>query len=255
MNQHTYISNTFTEEQIGVMENNNNNSNKISNFLSLEEFKTIQSILNNITEWPEVGKTSKYNGMSYTDGIIGHTLKRILDSKIQNWIGKYELDFFAFQEAILPWKIHADLRWYANKIPGKAILIPLDVISESSSIGWKDTYTITFQQRNYKRKVSIKNKGESRAGNSDQKTWKRPIDDPSIELINPGYHIDKHQYKKYFSHMDYEWLEGLEIDACHRWDPCSAFVWDQCALHCADNFLDKSIKTKKSLILFTNYIT
>ena len=252
MSQHLYISNSFTQQQISVMEKNNQPSTKIKNFLNQSEFKTLKDMLDTITQWPEVGKTSKYHGMSYKDGIVGKTLKKILDNKVKQWIGDYELDFFAFQEAIQPWKIHADLRWYEDKIPGKSILIPLDVVSDNNGQEWQDTYTIAFKQRNYKRIVN--DPGRKQIGNSDQKNWSKPKDNPSVEMINPGFHVSKADHSKYFSHMDYEWLEGLEIDACHLWEPLSAFVWDQCALHCADNFLEKGIKTKKCLIFFTNYI-
>ena len=52
--------------------------------------------------------------------------------------------------------------------------------------------------------------------------------------------------------MPYEYLEGLEIDNVFKWTPGSCVTWDQNQLHCADNFLANGIKTKLSLIFFTN---
>ena len=52
--------------------------------------------------------------------------------------------------------------------------------------------------------------------------------------------------------MPYEFMEGLEIDNIYKWTPGSCVTWDQNALHCADNFIKNNIKTKLSLIFFTN---
>jgi hypothetical protein len=221
-------------------------SKTFHNFINTEELKLLQGMIKDI-EFPEKGQTSKYAGASYNDpqGII---LKKIFDDKIKKIIGEYELDFFAWQEAINPWKIHADLRWYPDKLPYKVILVPLDVISEQDT--WKDTYTIAFKQRNYLEGNTNSNIGKK--GNTDQSDWKRPIDNPGTHNVIKGYSISKSEHERYFSHMPYEFLEGLEIDNIFKWTPGSCVVWNQNQLHCADNFLANNIKTKLSLIFFTN---
>ena len=243
---HTYIKNKFTEDQVEKMQSKDSASKKFHDFINSDELELLQRMIKKM-HFPEKGQTSKYAGASYNDpqGII---LKKIFDDKIQDIIGEYELDFFAWQEAIKPWKIHADIRWYPDKLPYKVILVPLDVISEQAN--WADTYTISFKQRNYLQ--SNPNTYVEKKGNTDQSDWKRPIDDSGTCNVVKGYSISKEQHTRYFSHMPYEFLEGLEIDDIFKWTPGSCVVWDQNQLHCADNFLANNIKTKLSLIFFTN---
>lgn len=243
---HTYLDNRYNKEKVVKMQAMDSGSETFHDFINADELELLQRMIKNI-EFPEKGQTSKYAGASYSDpqGII---LKNIFDEKIKKIIGDYELDFFAWQEAIKPWKIHADLRWYPEKLPYKVILVPLDVVSDQDS--WKETHTIAFKQRDYLESNTNSDRGKK--GNSDQSHWKRPADNPGTHNVVKGCSISKEQHKKYFSHMDYEFLEGLEIDNIYKWTPCSAVTWDQNQLHCADNFLANGITTKRSLIFFTN---
>ena len=243
---HTYLDNRYKEDQVKQMLSANSSSKTIKNFITDDEVALLRKQINKV-KYAEIGKTSKYHGASYAD-TTGVVLKKIFHERIKKLIGEYELDFFAWQEAITPWKIHADIRWYADKLPYKVILVPLDVISEQES--WKDTYTFTFKQRDYLE--ANRNTGKGQKANTDQSTWKRPYDNPGTKHLCEGYKISKDEHKKYFSHMPYEFLKGLEIDNMFKWTPGRCVIWDQNQLHCADNFLQNNIQTKKSLIFFTN---
>ena len=105
-------------------------------------------------------------------------------------------------------------------------------------------------QRNYLR--NNPNTDIGKKGNSDQKNWKRAIDNLNTEGCINGYSIDEDTWKNYLSHVPYEHLEGLEIDKIYKWKPGSAIIWDANQLHCADNFLARKIKTKLSIIAMTN---
>ena len=246
MQQHLYIKNSYTPEQIKIMENHDTRSGIKRNFISDDEFYLIKEMCNKIKDWPEIGKVSKYYGMTYNDG-IGKIVKKVFQDKLHELIGEHELDFFVFQEAIEPWKVHADLRWYPDKIPHKTICVPLDVVDNNEY--WSDTYTIIFKQRNYFRKAPNTNEGSY--GN-DHATWSRPIDDINTENVYSGYKITEQQHKEYFSHMPYDALEGLEIESINLWEPNSVIFWGQNQIHCSDNFIANNIQTKKSLIFFTN---
>lgn len=243
---HTYRDNRFTEQQVEKMRSADGSSKTFYDFISDDELQFLRKTIANKV-YPESGKTSKYAGASYKDP-EGLVLKRIFDDKIKNIIGDYELDFFAWQEAINPWKVHADIRWYSDRIPYKVVLIPLDVVSEDDK--WKDTHTITFKQRNYLEGNTNSNAGAR--GNTDQSDWARPCDQPGVQNKVDGFHITEEQHRKYFSHMPYEHLEGLQIDNIYKWTPGSCVIWDQNQLHCADNFQKNGIVTKLSLIFFTN---
>ena len=243
---HKYIDNKYTENQVKRMQSADGRSKTFHNVISQEQLKYLQDIIKKI-KYPEVGKTSKYAGASFRDP-VGQKIKEIFHKPLKKIIGEYELDFYAWQEAINPWKIHADIRWYKDKLPYKVILFPLDVISDSDS--WKDTYTIAFKQRDYLEGNSNSNKGQH--GNTDQSEWTRPYENPGVHNLINGYSISEDEHKKYFSHMPYEHIKGLEIDNVFKWTPGSCVTWDQDQLHCADNFLANDIKTKLSLIFFTN---
>jgi len=244
---HVYLHNAYTESQIAQMQSTDSDTIIVDNFITGEQLKELRSYIDSI-EYPEHGKTSKYAGSAYEHPPYGPRIKELIHEKLLEHIGEHQLDFFAWQEAILPWKIHADLRWYADKIPHKVILIPLDVISDKE--GWDDTHSITFKQRNYLR--NNPNTDIGKKGNSDQKNWKRAIDNLNTEGCINGYAIDEDTWKNYLSHVPYEHLEGLEIDKIYKWKPGSAIIWDANQLHCADNFLARKIKTKLSIIAMTN---
>ena len=244
---HVYLHNAYTESQIAQMQSTDSDTIIVDNFITGEQLKELRSYIDSI-EYPEHGKTSKYAGSAYEHPPYGPRIKELIHEKLLEHIGEHQLDFFAWQEAILPWKIHADLRWYADKIPHKVILIPLDVISDKE--GWDDTHSITFKQRNYLR--NNPNTDIGKKGNSDQKSWKRAIDNLNTEGCINGYAIDEDTWKNYLSHVPYEHLEGLEIDKIYKWKPGSAIIWDANQLHCADNFLARKIRTKLSIIAMTN---
>ena len=244
---HIYSDNSYNEEQIAKMQLTDTPTKVVKDFISSDELKLLRDLIDGV-EYPEHGKTSKYAGSSYEWPPHGPLMKEIFHEKLISQIGNHQLDFFAWQEAIIPWKIHADLRWYADKIPHKVILVPLDVISDKD--GWDETYSITFKQRNYLRNQS--NAGIKKAGNTDQKNWKRPIDDPCTEGCVNGYNISKDIWEEYMTHVPYEHLEGLELDTVFKWEPGSAVIWDANQLHCADNFLARGIKTKLSILIMTN---
>jgi hypothetical protein len=243
---HTYIDNRFTKLQVEKMRSADGSSETFHDFISDDELEFLRKTIAN-KEYPESGKTSKYAGASYKDP-EGQVLKEIFDDKITKIIGDYDLDFFAWQEAINPWKIHADIRWYSDRIPYKVVLIPLDVISEDDA--WRDTHTVVFKQRNYLEGNTNSNAGAQ--GNTDQRDWGRPCDQPGVQNKVDGFHISEEQHEKYFSHMPYKHLEGLQIDNIYKWTPGSCVIWDQNQLHCADNFQKNGITTKLSIIFFTN---
>jgi len=247
---HVYLNNSYSSQQIDAMQAADGNTIIIDDLVSQDQLAQLQQWIKTII-WPEHGKTSKYAGAGYDDPPYGPQLKEMLNSKLQEIIGPHVLDFYAWQEAILPWKIHADLRWYADKIPYKVILIPIDVIGNDES-SWQDTYSLTFKQRDYLRNNPDTNTGSK--GNTDQAAWDRSIDQPNVEGCIDGYAISPEIHQEYLSHVPYEYLEGLEIDKIFQWKPGSAVIWDQDQLHCADNFLARNIKTKLSIILFTNQI-
>ena len=250
---HVYEPKSFTEQQEKILRDTASKSYYQENFLTQQEFDFCRDIVLSVHSWPEHGHNSKYWGFGDDTG-LGPELGWLLH-KIKCLIPKSELDFFAVQEAILPWKIHADIRWYADKIPYKVVLLPMDVETISGPVPvdqWPDTYTITFDQRNYLSRWP----GDANAshGNNDQSKWQAPIDNPQVEDCIQGYAVSQDTWQEYFTHVPYGHLQGLTVDQINRWRPGSIMHWDNTALHCADNFLSRGIRTKRSLMLFMHYV-
>lgn len=243
---HKYLDKRYTPEQVKKMQSVERGSKTVNDFVDPQELQYLQKIIRS-KKYAEIGKTSKYSAGSYND-LEGRIIKHMFHKKILDAIGDYDLDFYTWQEAINPWKIHADIRWYSDRLPYKVLLVPLDVIGEGDY--WADTYTIAFKQWNFLE--GNKNTNAGQFGNNDQSNWIRVYDQPGIHNLCNGFKITKDQHEKYFSHMPYEFLEGLEIDNLYKWTPGSCVIWDQTQLHCADNFHKKGIKTKLSLLFFTN---
>lgn len=231
------------------MRQNAANGLYVEDFLSQKEFNLIKKFFDRDINWNEVGQVSKYHGFGL-DTEFGPLLKWLvpkIDSILTNW----KVDFLTLQEGIVPWKVHADLRWSADKVPYKMLLLPIDVVPEDQNAygdQWPDTYTITFKQRNY---LSGYGQNTNLGSYGNFKDWVYPKDDPSTENLVDGYTITQEQWKQYFSHMPYEFLEGLEIDKFLKWKPRALLGWDMSALHCADDFLSHKISTKKCLMIAT----
>ena len=249
---HKYEVKSFSPEQEQRLRNSAGPSCSINDFLTVDEFDLCRKITLGPIAWPEHGTVSKYWGFGWDNGAgkLLHWLKPKIDAVLPNW----ELDFLAVQEAIDPWKLHADIRWYADKIPYKVMLMPMDVEPVTGPVdvnSWPDTYTIAFKQRNFLSQYNREFEDLEKFTGNRQDTWVRPIDDRKIEGCIPGNHVTQEEYKKYFSHMPYEHLEGLTIDGLYKWQPRSLFHWDNTAVHCADNFLANNIKTKRCLMIFS----
>ncbi|MAH07767.1 hypothetical protein CMI38_05975 [Candidatus Pacearchaeota archaeon] len=250
--QHQFIDKSFSTHQLEKMKQGNSASNADYEFLTQSEFDKLRRMCLTI-EYHEKGKVSNYKGFS-ADEPAGQMIQKMLNDRLVKWIGPHNIDFFAFNEAIEPWKIHADLRWHETKIPYKMVLVPMDVeaIDNTTSDPWIPTYTIAFDQRDYLEDST--NTGESHAGNDGPyaTTGKTRIcDKPGTHHLKPGYHITHEEHEKYMSHFPYDHLDSLTIDNIFEWKPRSAGYWDNNQMHCADNFIKRGIKTKKCLMICT----
>jgi len=252
MEEHLYEDRSFSQSQIDQMIRRNSDSKCYDNFLSQEEFEQLRSMCLAIKDWPEHGKVSKYKGFTEAES-VGKIIKRILNDRMQEWIGDHTIDFYAWQESIIPWKIHSDIRWHNTKIPYKMVLFPLDVELENSSESleteWNSTWTIVFDQRSYLE--GSKNTGIKKVGN-DQKDWARVYDQEGIHHLKEGYHITREEHEKYMSHFPYSHLEGLSINSIFKWKPRAANYWDNNQMHCSNNFLNNGIRTKRCLMACTS---
>ena len=245
---HLFEPKSFTPKQESKLRDLVKSSEFHENFLTEHEFDLLQQFVLAVDEWPEHGKVSKYWGFGL-EGVGAQF--GWLWSKILELVPDAEFDFFAVQEAIDPWKIHADMRWYSDRIPYRVFFLPMAVECSQISPTWPQTHTLVFDQRNFLTNWHKKQgAGKARHGN-DQSDWKRSIDDPQIEGVKDGYAISREIWQKYLTHLYYQELEGLTLDSINPWLPRSIMHWDASALHCADDFRANNIRTKNSFMVFT----
>jgi len=243
---------SFTPEQEKKLRESTSTSTCYENFLTDEEFAFCRKLVMNTKKWPEQGRVAKYWGFNFESG--PGPLLTFLKDKITEILPRWKPDFLAFQEAIEPWKLHADIRWYSDKIPYKVILIPMDVEPMSGPVDidhWPETFTYSFKQRNFLSSWTEEERQRPVGDRNDMSTWSRPYDMSQVEDFVPGYHIPKEEYDANLNHMPYDWFEGVTLEQRHQWKPKSLFYWDNTQLHCADNFLGKGIRTKRSLMVYT----
>ena len=253
MKQGVFIKQSFTSEQTKRLEESSGPSQYITDWLSDDEFSLLRSIaLDPKITYPEIGRVSKYWGFG-PEHEPARNISPWLLPKLDQLLGSYKIAFLAFQEAIQPWQIHADIKWNETEVPYKVLLVPLDVepiTGPVSSDQWPDTNTITFNQRNFLRQLPD-SEGEVTKLNTGQGHWLRPYDDPCVEGLIPGYHISTELWSRYLSHIDYSYAEGLTIDKINTWKPKSMMYWDHNALHTADDFPGHGIRTKRCFMIFT----
>ena len=249
---HLFQSKSFTASQEADLRRIARPAEYCTDFLTPDEFDQCRRLVMSVDSWPEHGQVSKYWGFGLDDA-SGQDLSWLWE-KIHTMFPQDKLDFFAVQEGINPWKIHADIRWYADRVPHRVFLLPMDVEPMSGNVNvnqWPETHTITFNQRNFLSRWDADKIDKGAQYGNDQSGWKRPIEDVQIEGLVDGYHVDHDTWQKYFSHVPYNHLEGLTVDCINLWQPRAMMHWDNTALHCADDFLGHGIRTKRCFMVFT----
>jgi len=253
MSKGIYHHRRFSAKQTNKLREIAGRSKRTFNFLDQREFEFLRSVvLDPATEYPEIGAVSKYWGFG-PEHAPAKDIVPWLMPKLERLLGPHEVDFFAYQEAITPWKIHADIRWHESRIPYRVLLIPLDVEPNDGTVSydsWPETNTVVFEQRNFLAHYP-ESSDDLIIPNTGQDHWLRSCDDPNVEALIPGRQIPEQDWNALFGHIPYEEAEGMTIDRINPWIPMSIMQWDNTALHAADDFLGHRIRTKRCFMIFT----
>jgi hypothetical protein len=129
------------------------------------------------------------------------------------------------------------------KLPYKAFNIPLYVDGDDSQ-----TKLIMFNQFYYY--------GPGKFFKNDKKNrpvyYNIPITDyTNVDGLEENKKIDIKFYKEYLSHLKLDWLEGLSVNSVLDWQVGNLLEFDSTRLHSSNNWLDKGIKYKIGLTIFT----
>jgi hypothetical protein len=71
------------------------------------------------------------------------------------------------------------------------------------------------------------------------------------EHITNNESFDEEAYRKYLSHIPYEYLTSLKIKKIFDWQPGSAFIWNRTEIHASNNYMKDGVKEKLGLAIFT----
>lgn len=245
----------YTIEQLDRMRSFSMPPKEIDGFLNDTEFQDISNTFYDVFDNKEKNKHDMYSWESvrrHLDSIkfsnwhsSPAVLKSILKDKIENVIGDSVLDTMLFTKQHNPVWIHYDWWWRESLLPYKTVIIPIGQVNENYSIIdkelWKKTYTIYFKQENYSNILNITKFYD------DGKPF---CDLSEAEGFKDDFTISKDIHEKYFSHVDYKLLKGLEIESIHEWKPKLGVIHSQTQYHGASNFLKEGLKEKHYIVLF-----
>lgn len=201
------------------------NSGQLYSVFTTEELKNLNNLLDKLSNSPcleqEINLTYGYtNGFMIRDPMY-MIIKKTVIQRIELLLGKkIQLHIGMILKSVMPFGIHTDYV-KGDLQPDLAILIPLNITDLA-------THTIIFNEEcldNFSNYLS----------QADQ-----------LEVNAKSLH------KTLCSHETQHRLERVSVQGIHKWTPGSVIYWDRKLLHCSDNYIDRDIKEKRALVLFTN---
>ena len=200
-------------------------SGQFYSIFTTEELKNLNTILDKLSDAP--CRDQKNNlSYGYTNGFeVGDPMylvvKKTVIQRIELLLGKkIQLHVGMILKSIFPFTIHSDYV-KGDLHPDLAILIPLNLTA-------LETHTVVFNEE--------------------------CLDDFSLYLSRTDQlEVNaKSLHKTMCSHETEHRLERVSVQGIYKWLPGSVIYWDRKLLHCSDNYIDRDIKEKRALVLFTN---
>lgn len=219
------------------------NPDMIENFVSDEEINHLVSIFENSDDrnapliYKNTGPISLDIQNYLTDRIIEKIIKKIKE-KIEN----FEITAAFFFKTDYPHIIHNDDTFELPDSVYKAINIPLKFYGD-----FKEVPKLCFFDQCY-----YHGPAKFFYGDTDLPTYynKQVYEYTDVEGIS-DIPFDKKTYLKYFTHLDYSWLHGLNLKCVIDQQIGSAIIFDSVRLHCSNDFRKQGIQSKLALSIFT----
>jgi len=162
---------------------------------------------------------------------------------IKKEIGEFRIRYAHIFDVSFPHIIHND---DTNEYPSsyKAFTIPLKIYGQSNDIS-----LVVFDQYYYGGAVKF-----VQGDHIDKETkiyYNQYLTNYNdVEGLN-SKGIDDKIKKKYLSHLQNSWLEGLSINKMLPWKVGSILCFDSLALHCSTDFRNVNVQRKIGLSIFT----
>jgi hypothetical protein len=236
-----------TIEQIEKIKFRIDDPKTLNNFLTQKEIIHLTMIFDTAENLnsPYKGKIKKNTGpvtLELTQFSSDSVVKSIFE-KIENVIGPYDVVSAFFFKTDYPHVIHNDDSFELPENVYKAITLPLEIYGENI----KGFPSLCFFEQFYFH-------GPSKFFKSEEyiPTYynKQIYDYKDIENLTDSP-FDEELYKKYFTHVKKQWLEGLTFYSAIDWIPGAAIIFDSVRLHCASDFRKQNIREKLAISIFT----
>jgi hypothetical protein len=222
---HINANKPFSPQQVLQMRDNSKPSQRIDDFLNMDEFNFIQSRLAS-PEWQVGVDGADFLGIDddYAD------IKNIILPKLHSMFGNFNVESFFVRKSTTSLLVHTDHRWDAVRVPYKTLLIPLQVDGN-----WNNVGTVTYNQYQY---VYTLPKDE----NGFSKQHIKGLTNQPFDLNNIAH----------VSHENILHLEGLSIESCLTWKPRSLLAFDSTRLHSSNDWFSQGVKSKWAITLLTS---
>lgn len=236
-----------SNQEIEAISSTLDSPRSIPGFLSDQEIQHLISLFESSdlkNDWYE-GKIKKNTGPITLDHHLfsdDACFKDILQ-RLKTHIGDFEITASLFFQTDYPHIIHNDDTFELPNSVYKAITLPLKLYGDNVS---GNPYLCFFDQLYFHGPAKFFN------GDTDIETYfnKQVYSYENVSgLSNETFRFDT--YLKYFTHLKYQWLEGLSLNSCIPWVPGDAIVFDSVRLHCASDFRKQGIRKKLGLSIFT----
>ena len=243
-----------TEAQINDIKSRIIDPYSINNFLSDDEVKYLVNIFENHDNSqidPALNKVYKNTGpvvLNLRPYIDDPVISKIL-SNIKDDIGPYEITTGFFFQTNFPHIIHNDDLFQLPDGIYRAITLPLKI---NRSIQSEELPKLCFFDQFYFHGPSKFFKG-SEANNIPTYYNQQVYDYKNIDGLLDHNEIDEVTYKKLFTHLEPQWLDGLTLHSTLPWKPGSAIIFDSTRLHAASDFRTLGVESKLAISIFTRF--
>lgn len=230
-----------SHHQIEKIRSRFENTKLIENFLDHNEIAHLIDLYEN-SDKEKIKKNTGPITLNINDQLKDKVLSKIFDN-LKTFIGQYEVTAAFFFKTDYPHVIHNDDTYELPDEVYKGITIPLKLYGENIL----DFPRLCFFNQCYFHGPAKFFKNEKFVETYYNQQIYDYIDVDGIT----SEEFDKEIYYKYFTHLKYEWLQGLTLQSTVKWNPGSAIIFDSIRLHCASDFRKLGIKSKLGISIFT----
>lgn len=162
--------------------------------------------------------------------------------RIKKEVGDFDVRYAHVFDVTAPHMIHND---DVNEYPDcyKAFTMPLKIYSNTDDIS-----LVVFDQYYYGGAVKFVNGADTTGWQAYYNQYLTDYND--VEGTN-NQGIDSAFRKKYLTHLEDSWIEGLSIKEAMPWKVGRILCFDSLALHCSTDFRNVGVSRKIGLSIFT----